>query len=254
VPPLPTLLLELETVLADTADARRAALLAALAAEDVALSEAEYDEACVGLAPRQAARAALALRGRGDDETTADLVTLLAEREFARRVGAGVTLAPGARDFVEGAAGRARLGVVTRARRADASLILSLAGLEDAFDVVVAADDVAEPKPSPAPYRRALERLARRGGSAGGGSDITAGANDPARATIVLEDSPAGIRAAHAAGLRCVAVGAVAAHVAIEADAAVPSLVGQTPASLLALSAVGGAGSHSSGTSEARRR
>ena len=37
MPPLPTLLLELETVLADTADARRAALLAALAAEDVAL-------------------------------------------------------------------------------------------------------------------------------------------------------------------------------------------------------------------------
>ena len=249
MPPLPTLLLELETVLADTADARRAALLVALAAEEVALSEAEYDEACVGLAPRQAARAALAIRGRGDDETTADLVTLLAEREFARRIGAGVTLAPGARDFVEGAAGRARLGVVTRARRADASLILSLAGLEDAFDVVVAADDVAEPKPSPAPYRRALERLARRG--SGG---VTAGASDLARSTIVLEDSAAGIRAAHEAGMRCVAVGAVAAHVALEADAAVPSLAGQTPASLLALAAVGGAGSHSSGTSEARRR
>lgn len=223
------ILLEIETVLADTAEARRRALLGALAGEGVAVGELEYDDAYAGLPTRAAARAALARHGRAGDETAADLVTLRAERAFADRVAAGgVTLAPGACGFVEEASGRARLAVVTRARRAEADAILALAGIADAFACVVAADDVPDEKPSPAGYQRALARVSRAGG---------APVDEIAHHVIALEDALPGIRAARAAGVRCIAVGPLAAHAALEADAAVASLAGQSPASLAALTA-----------------
>jgi beta-phosphoglucomutase-like phosphatase (HAD superfamily) len=99
--------------------------------------------------------------------------------------------------------------------------VLSLAALDGVFECVVAAEDVRSPKPSPEGYRRALERLARRGAN-------------PA-ATLALEDGAPGIAAARALALRCVAVGDVPAHHAVQADAYLPSLAGQSPASLESL-------------------
>jgi sugar-phosphatase len=62
-------------------------------------------------------------------------------------------------------------------------------GLGDAFDVLVSAEHEEFGKPHPAVYLRTLDRL---------GAD--------AARSVALEDSPNGVRAAVAAGLRCVAV------------------------------------------------
>jgi beta-phosphoglucomutase len=75
---------------------------------------------------------------------------------------------------------------------------------------------VREPKPSEEGYVAALARLHRRAVLA-------------PIACVALEDSIAGIRAARRAGLRCVAVGALPVHRALEADGVVASLVGITP-------------------------
>ena len=61
---------------------------------------------------------------------------------------------------------------------------LAWAGMASHFEVVVAADDVAEPKPSPDVYLRACELLDA----------------EPSR-SIALEDSPTGVAAARAAGM-----------------------------------------------------
>ncbi|MBA3347018.1 MAG: HAD family phosphatase [Actinobacteria bacterium] len=61
---------------------------------------------------------------------------------------------------------------------------LACAGVAELFEVVVAADEVAEPKPSPDVYLRACELL----GAA------------PAE-SIALEDSPTGVAAARGAGM-----------------------------------------------------
>ena len=61
---------------------------------------------------------------------------------------------------------------------------LACAGMAQHFEVVVAADDVAEPKPSPDIYLRACELLGA----------------EPSQ-SIALEDSPTGVAAARAAGL-----------------------------------------------------
>jgi len=217
-----TVLFELEGVLADTQASRRDALVRSLADEGVVLTPTAYAERCAGLPVREAALAAAATAGGRLDPTAVDLVALRAERYFAERVGKGVSLAPGARELLDDLAGRARLGIVTRASRREVEFVLSLAALDGVFECVLAAEDVRSPKPSPEGYHRALERLARRR------------AASPAT-TLALEDGAPGIAAARARALRCVAVGTMPAHHAVQADAYLPSLAGQSLASLESL-------------------
>ena len=210
-----TVLFEFEGIIADTRRARCEALQQSLAEEGLALDDEEFSESCAGFPVRDCVIAALALRCARRDETDVDLLTLRTERYFYERLGKGISLCPGAQEFVTGLEGRARLGIVTRARRREVEYTLGLAGLDSAFECLVAADDVHSPKPSPEPYEKAIERLARRRVSRPG-------------AMLALEDAPTGILAAKSMKVRCVAVGEMPVYHAVNADAYVPSLAGQT--------------------------
>jgi beta-phosphoglucomutase-like phosphatase (HAD superfamily) len=211
---LDTVLMEFEGVLADTGPARRDALCTVLREDGIALEPTDYDAACAGLGAADAVRAATKLAGRSLDETALDLMAMRVERAFASHVGKGVVLVDGAREAVERLASRARLGIVSRASRNDISLILSLARLEHAFTCVIGADGTSAPKPSPAPYRVALRRLAQQRPV------------PPNGVVVALEDTLHGIRAARSAGLRTVAVGTLPAHIAMEADGYLSGLAG----------------------------
>lgn len=212
-------LFEFEGVLADTRDARRDALFAALAEEGVILDDTAYREHCAWLPVRSAVRAAFRVADVSRDATSVELTAVKAEQRFSARVEMGVSLADGARTLVEVLQSTARLGIVSRAARRDIDRTLALAELEHAFEFVVSDDDPFAPKPSPAPYQGAIERLSRRR------SVVTGN-------VVALEDGPAGIRSARSAGLRCVAVGALPLHLAVDADGLLPSLVGQTAATI----------------------
>lgn len=223
---LDTVLMELEGVLADTAAARRTALGAGLAAEtgravdDAALAHGD------ALAPRLAVAAVARAHAPDLDDTGRDLAALRAERHFAEASGRGLSLVPGARAFVERLAAGARVGIVTRARRRDAELVLGLADLEYVVELLVTADDAVAPKPAAAPYELALDRLARR--------------RPVVRDRIVaLEDGAAGIAAATAAGLAVIAVGDVPAHAAMRAAGALPSIDGATVETLQRIAGLG---------------
>jgi HAD superfamily hydrolase (TIGR01509 family) len=81
------------------------------------------------------------------------------------------------------------LALVTSASRGHAVPTLEGLGLRRLFDVIVAGDDVILGKPDPEGYRRASEEL---------------GVAPPR--CVAFEDSPAGLAAARAAGMYCVAV------------------------------------------------
>ena len=87
--------------------------------------------------------------------------------------------------------------------------VLSSAGVQHLFDVTVAADEVARPKPAPDIYLRAAVLVGRR----------------PDRC-LVIEDSPTGITASRAAGMQVVAVrrGHFADELLRQADRIVDSL------------------------------
>lgn len=221
-----TVLFEFEGVIADTRGARCGALQRSLAEEGLELSNEEFAESCAGFPVRDCVIAALALRRARRDETDVDLISLRAERYFYEQLAKGVSLCPGSREFIEGLAGRSRLGIVTRARRREVEFVLGLAGLDSAFECVVTSDDVHSPKPSPEPYEKAIAGLARRRISRPG-------------ATLALEDAPTGILAAKSMKVRCVAVGKIPVYHAVNADAYVPSLEGQTLESLAELVRLG---------------
>lgn len=79
--------------------------------------------------------------------------------------------------------------VATSSREPAAFGHLGRAGLLDLFDTVVTRGDVVNPKPHPEPYLTAARRLAVHPGRC-----------------LALEDSHAGVRAAHAAGMQTIMV------------------------------------------------
>ncbi|HEX4627736.1 MAG TPA: HAD-IA family hydrolase [Gemmatimonadales bacterium] len=81
------------------------------------------------------------------------------------------------------------LGLVTSKMRSGAFRGLRRAGLEDAFDVVVGADEVTHPKPHPEPVLIALERLAA-----------------PAAGAVFIGDSRHDLECGRAAGVKTAAV------------------------------------------------
>ena len=219
---LDIVLVELEGVIADTGEARRDAIFAALRADGVMLPESEYRDLCAGLSFEDATRAAYRGVGRNRDETAIAISAHRAERAYRAYIGKGLTLVEGARETLERLHETVRLGLVTRAPRDDAMFVLSLARIEDLFTCVVAQKD-APAKPSPEPHRLALSRMQR------------ARARVVRGTVVAIEDGLSGITAARAAGIATVVVGDVPAHVAIEADGYVPSIAGLTADSLLSL-------------------
>ena len=118
------------------------------------------------------------------DEIAAEVVRRMEARYRER-----LPLLPGAREAVERLAARWPLGLASSSNRPLIDLALSLAGLAPLFRVTVSSEEVARGKPAPDVYLDACRRL-----------DVS-----PSRAAAV-EDSRNGIRAAHAAGLRVVAI------------------------------------------------
>jgi beta-phosphoglucomutase len=132
--------------------------------------------------------------GVGDAES-AELADRKEElyREAAR---AGVGLLPGVARLLEGL-DRAGFhqAVGSSAPRANLDLILRLTGVERFFPVVVSGEDTQRGKPDPQVFLLAAERLGV----------------PPARC-VVLEDAVAGVEAAKAGGMKCVAVRFVGHH------------------------------------------
>ena len=212
---VPVLLIEFEGVVADTAVARRAALVESLAVEGIALNERLLALAA-GHATEAAVRRIRRAAGAPDDETAVELGLLRAERAFAARAGKGLPLAPDARPALERLASYCRISLVTRASRREVEFILGLAGLEGLFRPVITVEDVTPPKPSREPWLAALARV----GQLFPGQTLRA---------LAVEDTVVGLRAAHAAGIASVGVGPLPAHEALEGDAWVESLADLTP-------------------------
>jgi beta-phosphoglucomutase-like phosphatase (HAD superfamily) len=213
------LLLELDGVLLDLAAPRRDLMRRELAAVGIRLDESELADL---LSSHGLAGAAAAVADRADaplDATAVELLGLRAERALEAHLASGASLLPGAARFVTAAQGQTRLALATAAPRRRVDRTLALAGLADAFETIVTADDVLDLPPSPSLLQLAVERLARRRAVA------------PARA-LVLAGTRAGIRAARGAGLRVVAVGAIPPHVAVEADGYLATLEDLTPGAL----------------------
>ena len=87
------------------------------------------------------------------------------------------------------------LAICSGALRSDIDPILTMLGISDCFDVIVTADDVEVSKPDPACYELAFQKLS-----------FAHQHSFTKETAIAIEDTPAGITAACAAGLKVCAV------------------------------------------------
>ena len=143
----------------------------------------------LGFDDRNTIVALLSHYGRAAAPTSERLARLVVEKQnvYAALAGRHPRLGFGARALLRALreAG-ARLAIVSGARRAEIDDVLDAAALRATFDVVIAAEDVTRGKPDPEGYRLARARL-----EAAAGTPLDA---------VAIEDAPAGLRAARAAG------------------------------------------------------
>jgi HAD superfamily hydrolase (TIGR01509 family) len=124
-----------------------------------------------------------------------DSETVVSQRvtRYREAVADGSTITPEVRRAV--AAARVPVAIVSGAAAAEIRPVIAAAGIEDVFATVVTSDDVRHGKPHPEGYEIALRRL----------DGLAPGLR--AEEVTVLEDTEAGVAAAKAAGMRCIAVG-----------------------------------------------
>ena len=143
--------------------------------------------------------------------TVPDIVDHLTDDVMRQLATEGVPFRPGARDLLAGLREAGiKTALVTMSMRRMARSVVDLIDF-DAFDVVVAGDDVTRPKPFPDPYLKACELLGVHPGE-----------------TVAIEDSPNGLRSAVAAGTVALGVPNIISLEGVGARGIWPTLAGRT--------------------------
>jgi len=171
------------------------ALQAVLAREAASLSARDYYGRYVGLSDHDTFVAIA--RDVGLDWDTAVIDTLIVEKSATvqRLLAEHSPLFDGAAERIRSLAGELPLAIASGALRPEIEHVLTRAGLRHCFTAIVAAGETPRGKPSPDPYRAAIDQLS-----------LTLGRRlDPSR-SIAVEDTLQGLASARAAGLKTIAV------------------------------------------------
>lgn len=214
---------DFDGVLADTERLHFVALRDALAGPGWTLSEEDYFAFYLGYDDRGCVTEFARRQGHSLE---GDLLTNLLrdkERRYADLFDRGEVLYPSARPCLERLSGRFPLAIASGSLRGEIERILEANGLRPLFKTIVGADDVAEGKPAPESYTRAVAALGITGADA-----------------VAIEDSPWGLRSARSAGLRTIGITtSYPASALTDAGEIVSSLDEITPDSLARLQATG---------------
>jgi len=149
--------------------------------------------------------------GRPIDLARRDELVAWKARTYWDAIRDGLPPEPGAVEFVRSVSAGYPLAIASGSLRPEIEHLLEKLKLRDRFPVLISAEDTTQGKPNPEVYRKALEALRRLrtdGTSSGAGYGSSRGglANLAASECLVIEDAPAGIEAAHAAGMKCLAL------------------------------------------------
>lgn len=170
-----------------------------------------YCETYIGFDDRDAFKEAF--KAKDEKICARDLKQLIREKAkiFQQFIHEGeATPLPGAVELIKSIPRKLPVALCSGALKEDILPILKTLGIENAFSVIVTAEDTKKSKPDPAPYKLALKKL---------------GLDDPST-TVAIEDTPSGILSAKGAGLKVLAVtnSHDRGHL-LEADAITDSLV-----------------------------
>jgi beta-phosphoglucomutase len=134
-------------------------------------------------------------QGRPLEADTSDRLLRDRVERYRLAVSDGHPVAEDTVAFVRAVAAQVPVGIASGAFRAEIEHVLELAGLAKSVSVIVSIDEVRAGKPDPESFTAALAQINR-----GRAEEITP------EHTVVVEDATDGVRAARAAGMRCVAI------------------------------------------------
>jgi beta-phosphoglucomutase len=188
---LKAVIFDFDGIIVDSEPMHYRAFQAVLEPLEKGFSWEAYCETYIGFDDRDAFREAFKARGeRLSSRTLKRMITEKAAR-FQELVSSdGAKPLPGAVELIRSIPRKLPVALCSGALREDIDPILGSLAIEDAFSVVVTAEDTKKSKPDPAPYLLAIEKL---------------GVKEPAMA-VAIEDTPAGIVSAKRAGLKVLAV------------------------------------------------
>ncbi|HEX9414661.1 MAG TPA: HAD-IA family hydrolase [Ktedonobacterales bacterium] len=177
---------DVDGVLLDSAEQHRRAWHRLAAEEHVPFTDADF-WATFGMR-----NADIIPRIYGAERTAAEIQALADRKEtyYRELLQAEATALPGARELVVAlrAAGY-RQAIGSSAPEENLRVIVELLGLAPYLDAVISGERVARGKPAPDIFLAAADAL-----------------GTPPGRCLVIEDAPAGVVAAHAGGMRCLAV------------------------------------------------
>jgi beta-phosphoglucomutase len=190
----PATLFDYNGVLADDEGVHLEAFRDALAPLGISISERDYAERYLGFDDRGAFRAIL--RDSGREPTDAEVAALIDEKKplYLARAETQLSTFSGAAELVRRRASVGPVGLVSGALRDEIRLGLERLGVTDLVSPIVSAEDTLACKPDPEGYMIGIAKLSQQFGES------------VARKALVIEDSVAGVQAAKAAELACVAV------------------------------------------------
>ncbi|MGB8681299.1 MAG: HAD family phosphatase [Candidatus Binatus sp.] len=188
---------DLDGTLVDTEPLHFAAFNEVLRGDGIEIGFDDYTARLIGLNDRDCFSTVLRENGKGaGEEHVAKLIarkTAVYQAAIAERD----VLYQGAEKFVRDCARRFPLMIVTGTLRVEAETILRHAGLRELFLDIIAAEDVERGKPEPDGFIAALGRIG-----------YILRQRDPVLADecLAVEDTQAGIDAAHRAGMKVLAL------------------------------------------------
>ncbi len=209
-------LFDFNGVLVDDELVHLAAFAEVLRPMGVVLTRALYEERYLAFDDRGVFRAVLADHGLPHDDDTVAASVEAKKPHYLERIATGLRAFPGAVELVRRRAKLGPVGVVSGALEHEIRFALASLDLSDSVRFVVPAEATRACKPDPEGY------------ILGAAQARSLGAEGP---LVAIEDAPSGVRAARAAGLRCVAVTHTYPReplLAAGADAVVDSLAAAT--------------------------
>jgi beta-phosphoglucomutase len=191
------IIFDLDGTLADTEPLHFEAFAAILRPLGIELSRHDYFNCLIGYNDHDCFATVLREQRKSFDE--ARLAELIEKKAavYQATIAHRDVMYPGAANFVRRCAERFPLIVATGTLHAEAQMILARANIRDLFLDIIAAEDVTHGKPEPDGFLTALGRL---------GFILRPHPSITGDECLVIEDTPAGIKAAHRAGMRALAV------------------------------------------------
>ncbi len=216
---LKAVIFDFDGVIADAEPVHLKAFQAVLNEEGIELSKKEYYDKYLALDDKTCFASILKDRGIDFNNSLIYDLTVRKSRYYDEFIRKDLVVFPGVVDFVKKLYGKYPLSIGSGALRHEIEFILESIGIRKEFSIIVSADEVENCKPAPDVYIRVLQLINQL--------DFLKSAVIYPYECLVIEDSIAGIKAAHSAGMRCLAIAnSYPVEKLSEADMVVKSLEG----------------------------